>query len=117
MALKFLLFILLFLLSGCLDNDVSKRAAEQLAVKSETHPYSCFWKKSDCKDRFGIAIAPAGEELYSLSFCGPGGCFEPGTYRPNSKIEGDSAYKIVDENTIEIKGKKGFSTYVRCERR
>ena len=94
-----------------------ERAAEKAAVPSTTHPYAGFWKQPGCADRFGLAIAPAEGALYSVSFCGPGGCFERGTYRPNTKLVGDSAYRIIDKDTIEVRTAVGFSRYVRCAQR
>jgi len=72
-----------------------------------------FWK-DHCEDDFGLKIEAAGGDQYSISFCGPGGCFEPGTYRPNSPIFGDQAYRVIDAGTIEVLGGDGFSTYYRC---
>lgn len=74
---------------------------------------AAFWK-DHCEDDFGLKIESAGGDLYSISFCGPGGCFEPGTYRPNSPIFGDEAYRVKDANTLEVLGGDGFSTYFRC---
>jgi hypothetical protein len=80
------------------------------------YPLTGFWEPA-CDDHFGLAIERSAAEpgKYSVSFCGPGGCFPPGTYRANTKIFGDEAYHVVDENTIEVKGSEGFSPYVRCE--
>jgi hypothetical protein len=72
-----------------------------------------FWK-DHCEDDFGLKIEPSGAGLYSVSFCGPGGCFEPGTYRPNSPIFGDASYRVVDGDTLEVLGGDGFSKYFRC---
>ena len=72
-----------------------------------------FWK-TDCRHNFGVKIEPAGEDLYSLSFCGPGGCFEPGTWRPNSAVYGDSAYRVLSADAIQLPFGDGFSTYHRC---
>ena len=83
------------------------------AKKSITHPLAGFWKINKKHDH-GIAIGPAGENLYYISFCGPGGCFKENSYRPNSTIITDKNYKVIDENTIEILTKKGISTYERC---
>jgi len=99
--------------TGCGPAD---RTAERAAVASSTHPLAGFWKKSNCDDHFGLAIAPEGK-LYSVSFCGPGGCFAPGTYRPNTTIVGDPHYRVIDDDTIEVGGKDGFSRYVRCPQR
>jgi hypothetical protein len=60
---------------------------------SSTHPLSGFWK-NECGQDFGLAIAAAGTSLYSVSFCGPGGCSKPGYYRPNTTIVGDPEYKL-----------------------
>jgi hypothetical protein len=74
---------------------------------------SGFWKHH-CEDGYGLKIEPAGRDFYSVSFCGPGGCFEPGTYRPNSPIFSDQSYRVIDGNTLEVLGGDGFSTYYRC---
>jgi hypothetical protein len=72
-----------------------------------------FWK-ADCRDSFGVKIEHAGDDLYSLSFCGPGGCFEPGTWTPNSPIFGDSRYRVLGTDTIQLPFGDGFDTYHRC---
>lgn len=89
---------------------------EKQAKPSKTHPLGGFWKIRE-RDDFGLAIGKAPDGLYFISFCGPGGCFEKGQYRANSKIEGDPAYKVIDENTIEVLGKKGLTTYRRYKTR
>lgn len=77
------------------------------------YPYIGFWK-TNCADNFGLSIAKAGDGLYSVSFCGPGGCFKPGTYRPNTALVDDSDYTIVNDTTIQVKGRDGFLTYRKC---
>lgn len=72
-----------------------------------------FWKVK-CSDGFGVRIAPAGGKTYSLSFCGPGGCFEPGSWTPNSPIYGDGRYRVVDQDHIQFPYDGGFLTYRRC---
>ncbi|MEP6519556.1 leucine-rich repeat domain-containing protein [Microcoleus vaginatus] len=91
--------------------------AEKLAVSSQSHPLAGFWKYGDCSNPWGLAIAPAGKGLYSISFCGPGGCFVPGTYRPNSPIVGDRSYRVVNNNTIDVEGRDGFTRSIRCPSR
>jgi len=103
-------------LASCMNVD-SGRTAEKTANRTADHPLAGFWKKDGCADNFGLAIAPAGDKLYSVSFCGPNGCFTPGTYRPNTTIVGDSSYKVADENNIEVRGSSGFSKYNRCAHR
>lgn len=85
------------------------------AKPTKTHPLGGFWKRNPTHDH-GLAIGPA-EDDYFISFCGPSGCFEKGTYRPNSRIVGDTDYRVIDNNTIEVKGKKGFTRYVRSRTR
>lgn len=89
---------------------------EREAQPSKTHPLGGFWKH-DIRHDHGIAIGTADDNRYFISFCGPGGCFEKGKYRPNSSIEGDAHYRVIDNNTIEIEGKKGFTRYVRVKSR
>ena len=114
---KIIIITLLIFLSSCTDSHDSERTAEKLAIANDSHPLAGFWKTPNCQDSFGIAIAPAESDLYSLSFCGPGGCFKPGTYRPNSKILADQDYKVINNDAIQIKGQDGFTTYVRCPSR
>jgi len=89
---------------------------EKEAKRTKTHPLGGFWKQNPKHDH-GLAIGPAVDEKYFITFCGPGGCFEKGTYRENTTIESDGHYRVIDENTIEVEGKKGFSKYVRVQRR
>lgn len=95
------------------DPDKSSENISQHLKSDPKYPLIGFWK-SNCNDNFGIAIDKADEGEYSLSFCGPGGCFNPGTYRPNSPIYGDTDYKVVDDRTLRLMGRDGFLTYYRC---
>jgi hypothetical protein len=95
------------------------REAELAAVASAHFPYAGFWKPYDCTPSFGLAISPARRPgLYSVSFCGPGGCFKPGTYRPDTTLVNDEKYWVIDLNTIEVAGRGRlagqFSRFVRC---
>ncbi len=90
---------------------------EREAKSTKKFPLGGFWKTNTSHDH-GIAIGPASDGKYFITFCGPGGCFEKGTYRANSLIEGDPNYRVIDANTIEVKGKKGkFTRYVRVKSR
>ena len=97
-----------------MDTD---RRAERIAVASPLHPLAGFWKEGGCDDDFGLAITPAGDGLYSVTFCGPGGCFRPGSYRRDTAIVGDADYHVIDRNAIEVRGGGGFARFVRCEAR
>ncbi len=76
-------------------------------------PYIGFWKEN-CGDNFGFAIDRTADGKYSISFCGPGSCSEPGTYRPNTSLINDPEYRLIDGNTIDILTKKGFKRQYRC---
>jgi len=89
-----------------------ERTAEKTAIPSETHPLAGFWKYG-ADDNFGLAIAPAEGNLYSVSFCGPGGCFKPGTYRPNTPIVGDNDYQVVSNDSLRVRGADGWSVITR----
>jgi hypothetical protein len=115
MSARTVLALLLLGATAAAHADDRKHALEQKAVATPAHPYAGFWKPGDCSVDFGLAITPAGAPgSYSVSFCGPGGCFEPGTYRPNTPLAGDRAYRIIDANTIDVAGAGGFERYVRC---
>ena len=77
--------------------------------------FTGFWKPS-CGDAFGVQIKPAGNGIYSLSFCGPGGCFAPGTWAPNSQIVGDPKYKVISPTQLGIRRNDSseFSMYTKC---
>jgi hypothetical protein len=77
--------------------------------------YSGIWKK-ECSDYYGIQIKHIDKGLYSVSFCGLSGCFEPGEWSPNTKIEGDSKYKIFSPTDlgIKLKDKDEFYIYKKC---
>jgi hypothetical protein len=99
------------------SHDSSRSSANVAATLSRgaEYPFTGFWK-GDCREDFGLAIESSGQpSSYSVSFCGPGGCFKPGAYRPNTTISGDPEYRVVDENTIEVKTQNGFSRFVRCQ--
>jgi len=83
------------------------------ALASAQETYTGFWK-SNCRDAFGLQIMPVNVKEYSVSFCGPGGCFEPGTYRPNTTLLNDPNYKIINSKEIHVLGRDGWSVYLKC---
>ena len=97
---------------GCSSSHDANWQVETDATPSAAHPYGGFWK-TDASDQWGLAIGPSGDTEYYVSFCGPGGCFGKGDYRPITPLVGDPSYRIVDINTIEIQTKDGFTTYYR----
>ena len=94
----------------------SNALVESKAVPSATHPLAGFWKER-CSDEWGLAIGPISPKMYFVSFCGPGGCFAEGTYRPNSQLYDDLHYHIIDTDHIDVLGGNGFTRYVRCPAR
>ena len=99
----------------------SSREVERTAVASAEFPFAGFWKPNDCTPEFGLAISPTkSPAVYSVSFCGPGGCFAPGTYRPDTTLVNDDKYWVIDANTIEVRkcdGSGQATRYVRCPAR
>ena len=75
--------------------------------------FTGFWK-GDCSDAFGIQIRPDRGKTYSISFCGPGGCFAPGTWMPNTAIEGDPSYHVIDMDTLEVRKGERWQRYKKC---
>jgi len=106
---------LIYALKSVDTEDLGKDSSNiALLLESDPeYPLVGLWKTS-CDDNFGLSVARAAEGHYSVSFCGPGGCFKPGTYRPNTSIHDDPNYEVVDNNTIKVKGADGFSVYHRC---
>lgn len=93
-------------------------ASVPLQSTHPSHPLAGFWKDGHCDDDFGLLIAPVSDDLYSVSFCGPGGCFEPGSYRPNTPIVGDPGYRVTGDNEIEVSlVNGGYQRYIRCPER
>lgn len=84
------------------------------SVANAEENYTGFWK-GDCSEAFGLQIMPAVGNKYSVSFCGPGGCFEPGTYRPNTTIQDDELYQVVSEDHLKVWGRDGWSDYFKCD--
>jgi hypothetical protein len=83
-------------------------------IYAENKKFTGFWKEN-CTDAFGVQIKPYDDQLYSVSFCGPGGCHEPGKWRPNTAIKNDPDYRIINNNLIEINhGITGWSKYKKC---
>ena len=85
------------------DTHDPERMAEQMAIPSDEFPLAGFYK-GKVTENFGFAIGPNKESgTYYISFCGPGGCFKPGTYLPNTTIIDDPNYEVIDNNTIKFK--------------
>jgi hypothetical protein len=76
--------------------------------------FTGFWK-ARCSDAFGVQIKKQPRNLFSVSFCGPGGCFDPGAWMPNTRIAGDPQYHIYNPTTIGIQhGDYYWQTFTKC---
>ena len=83
-------------------------------VRDASHDFTGLWKQS-CADESALQIKPAGDNgMYSVSFCSASGCFDPGTYRPNTFVTGDTHYKVTSDNEIQVEGPNGFVTFQKC---
>jgi hypothetical protein len=101
---------------GCSTDLAPHWEVERDAVASPSHPFGGFWK-SDLSNEFGMAIGPYGEGKYYVCFCGPGGCFAKGNYRPITSLTVDPEYRIIDANTIEFHTATGWTKYYRSKGR
>jgi hypothetical protein len=77
--------------------------------------YTGIWKDK-CSNYYGIQIKYIEKELYSVSFCGLDGCFKPGEWTPNSRIEGDPEYKIISPTELGIKKCTDDPTWIVAEK-
>lgn len=75
--------------------------------------FTGFWK-ANCSDAFGVQIKKQTGNVFSVSFCGPGGCFKPGEWMPNTPITGDPKYRVINATTIEIGHEQRWDRYTRC---
>ena len=75
-------------------------------ILTPAHPYTGFWK-ADCRADIGLAIATAEPSVYSVSLCGPGACYKPGTDSPNTKLVGDDSHKIESSTRMLVKRADG----------
>lgn len=82
-------------------------------VKSAPPDFTGF-RKGRCSDAFGVQIRKQTENLFSVSFCGPGGCFDPGTWKPNTPIVGDPHYRQINPITLAIQHGDSWQTYTKC---
>jgi Zn-dependent protease with chaperone function len=105
--------------------QTGEREALALAAAGETHgpspgqeeriDFTGLWKE-DCEQLYGLQFKPLEKQgVYSVSLCGPAGCLDPGTYRPNTTVQGDPTYDVLYAEEILIKQPRGDSTsYVKC---
>jgi hypothetical protein len=83
------------------------------SMKNAPPDFTGFWKWR-CSDAWGVQIKKQAGNLFLVSFCGPGGCFEPGTWKPNTPIVGDPQYHYINPTTLAIFGNLGWETLTKC---
>lgn len=97
--------------------DIRKKLAadDHPGEADPTRNFTGFWKE-DCEQAFGLQIKPFGSEgMYSVVFCGPGGCGDPSEGQ-HTFIHKDPDFQVVSEDELKIRGRQEWSTYRRCTR-
>lgn len=84
-----------------------------LTACSKPVDFTGFWKVK-CTDAFGLQIKQQPGNLFSVTFCGPGGCVSPGKWTPNTRIVGDPKYRVINATTFEIQTAQGWNRYTKC---
>jgi hypothetical protein len=80
-------------------------------ARDVAHDFSGFWKES-CEHNFGLRIKPIEPlGMYSVAFCGPGGCDAHGQ---ETFISGDRRYEVVSQDEIKQRDASGWSIYRKC---
>ena len=87
---------------------------EENAVPDAAHPLAGFWKQENCEDPWGLAIGPAGQDLYYIAYCGPGGCNDKKAFRPYTHIVDDPDFEVLDQDNLRFLSESGWATLVRC---
>jgi molybdate-binding protein len=76
--------------------------------------YGGLWKKN-CQDEMGLQFRPLANRQYAILFCKTDICSQPGAYRPNTRIDGDPLYEVLNATTIKVRYPDGgFSVYRKC---
>jgi len=98
-----------------LDPGRNIALASRTLKRDAAYPLGGIWKKS-CGEDFGLVIEPASAAgMYAVTFCGPGGCFKPGAFRPDTPLVGDPAYRVLGPDKLAVGGRDGFTPNRRCE--
>jgi hypothetical protein len=96
--------------------DIRKKIAQDNypGELDKSKNFTGFWKQ-DCEEAFGLQIMHFGtDSKYSIVFCGPGGCGEPGQDGRTTFITNDPHYRVISEDEIRTSGVDGWNTYHRC---
>ena len=85
-------------------------APESADLPPETS-FAGFWKE-DCSQNFGVAIDEVATDVYTITFCGPGGCAQTG---PARSLRSDPGVRLLSPDHIVLVGPLGKLSYRRCE--
>ena len=77
-------------------------------ASAEKADFTGFWK-DHCADPYGFQIKPYKDGLYTVRFCGPGGCDDSPDAAVATPIDGDPGYEVV--SAAEIREKQGATSY------
>ena len=84
-------------------------------ANAENGRFNGLWRKH-CKDKVGLQIENFEADLYFVSFCGRGGCMPPTKDRPDTTVEGDPNYNVIDDDHIQILEDDEWKDYIKCRR-
>jgi len=86
--------------------------SDEMLKKDDSFPYIGIWK-TDCSNDFGYTVDKSDKEMYSLMFCGPGGCMEE-EFWLKTTLENDKDFRIIDKDTFEMHAEGKFIQLHRC---
>ena len=96
--------------------DVRKHLQDEDSpgTSDTTKDFTGFWKEN-CDNAFGLQIRHVGDDgMYSVVFCGPGGCGSPDDAR-KTFITGDRHFEVVSEDEVfELNNSGQRTKSIRC---
>ena len=99
--------------SRCIPFALSALCVLLVAACNKPADFTGFWK-ANCTDAYGVQIKKQTGNLFSVSFCGQGGCVAPGEWMPNTPIVTDPKYRILSATTLEIQYGDGWHRFTKC---
>lgn len=80
-----------------------------------TKDFTGFWKEK-CENAFGLQVKRGSDGMYSIVFCGPGGCGDDADAR-RTFITGDKRFEVVSEDElVEVSRNGDRERIYRCTR-
>jgi hypothetical protein len=104
---------------GAIRVDIRNKATadDYPGERDASKDFTGFWKEK-CEEPVGLQIMHYGTNgEYSIAFCGPGGCGDPGEARKSFISRDKKHYEVVSEDEFVQIGLSGSrTTYHRCTR-